>query len=151
MLREQNIQVQNSQPFTKRWTHSCITLQALFQRVTGSPLTLSLRRTGLLQLAFSLFLAAVTVGLQIYEPYWPMWRMPPFYAVLLQYTVFTTFRKMTFSALQITSATLVRRFKVINKMSVIFAFCLYHTQNLKSRDLIETDCYESSKFQIATT
>jgi hypothetical protein len=72
---------------------------------------------------FALLAMAIAVGLQIYEPYWPMWRMPSFFAVVLQMTVCTTFRMMTFSALQITSTTLARRFKVINKMSVIFALC----------------------------
>ena len=66
---------------------------------------------------------AIAVGLQIYDPYWPVWRMPSFYAVVLHLTVCTTFRMMTFSALQTTSATLVRRFKVINTTSAIFALC----------------------------
>ena len=123
----------------------------LFQRVTGSPLTLSLRRTGLLQCAYALFLVAVAVGIQIYESHWPLWRLPSFYALMFQLTVTTTFRLMTFRALQNTSATLVRRFKVINTTSVIFALCYYHTQNLNSQDHIESDYYETWKFQIATT
>jgi hypothetical protein len=120
LLREQNISLQNITAFTKLYTPSCIILQVLFQRVTGSPLTLSLRRTGLLHCAIALLITAVAVGLQIYKPYWPMWRMLSTYAVILQLTACTTFRMMTFSALQITSSKLVRRFRVINKISVIF-------------------------------
>ena len=74
---------------------------------------------------------ATVVGLQIYEPYWPMWRMPSFYAVVLQLNICTTFRMMTFNALQITSDTLARRFKVINTTSVNFAPCYYQTTKLE--------------------
>ena len=94
---------------------------------------------------------AILFGLQIYEPNWPMWRMLSYFALLLHFTVSTTFRLMTFNALQITSDTLVRRFKVINITSVIFVLCSYHTQNLNSQELVLNllDC-GISQFQIVT-
>jgi hypothetical protein len=91
----------------------------LFQRVTGRPLTLSLRRRGLLPCIFALLAVAMYVFLHLYRPYWAVWRLPSFFATIFQLTVCATFRLMTFNALQITSATLVRRFKVINKIIII--------------------------------
>ena len=109
--------------FTKWWTRICFTLQIFFQSVTGKPLAFSLKRAGLLQYGFALLLSAVVVSIHVYQPYWPVWRLSSFLAVVLHLTACSTFRTMTFSALQITSATLVTRFKVINITSVIFALC----------------------------
>ncbi|KDR21833.1 hypothetical protein L798_03480 [Zootermopsis nevadensis] len=88
-----------------------IRFQVLFLRVTGDDLSLSLKRQCFVYSLYVSFMTVVALGLNIHEQYFPLWRMPIFYIMLLQLNLLSTFRGVTFSALKITSCTLARRFK----------------------------------------
>ncbi|XP_021940847.1 uncharacterized protein LOC110840260 [Zootermopsis nevadensis] len=89
-----------------------IRFQVLFLRVTGDDLSLSLKRQCFVYSLYVSFMTVVALGLNIHEQYFPLWRMPIFYIMLLQLNLLSTFRGVTFSALKITSCTLARRFKI---------------------------------------
>jgi hypothetical protein len=89
-----------------------ITLQVLFRKVTGKNLVLPLRRRLILHLLLPVCLGFVVVILNIYDQYVPVWRMPSFYILLLQSDLCFVLRQMEYHALQLSSVTFVRRFKV---------------------------------------
>jgi hypothetical protein len=87
-------------------------LQMLFQEVTGNHLSLSLRRLMVSHCLFMFCGVSITVSMNIYDPYVPLWRMLSLLLLLFEGFLCFLFRDTLYHAVLLTSDSLAGRFKV---------------------------------------